>query len=137
MRKLEFIDVQKLGQGHLTKWWCYFYLLLKLIFSDFCRAHEFRHCNLFYFIGICRPIFFRRIMCQILLSKDFHMKPALQKVFLSLSLVYLCDSDDCNYMFNATCMLDNFDIVPIKEGTYVLSTWICLSVTVILCYFQC
>lgn len=51
------------------------------------------------------------------------MKPALQKVFLSLSLIYSCDSDNCNYVFNSACMSDIFDTVPIKEGTESACQW--------------
>lgn len=44
------------------------------------------------------------------------MKPALQKVFLSLLLIDSWDHDDGNSILYSTGLSYNFDAAPIKKG---------------------
>lgn len=61
------------------------------------------------------------------------MTSALQKVFLSLSLICLWDSGDCNSMSYSTCSSYSLTLtlLPLRSGI-CSPTWIWLSVTVML-----
>lgn len=104
-------------------------------FSDFCRAHEFRDCCLFYFVATFRSTIYRRIMCQTLLSKGFSYETSsTESLFVSFPHSLLWQWWWQQYVLFHMFILQ---LLPSRKGLYGLATWIWLSEVVTLCNFLC